>query len=337
MDSEADRDWRQRYTELFNPPDQRWWEPPDTLPIVESFTLNASADYVELNLQWQDIPFRERRAYRIIDGQWHRTPIRSLPKPEDFLESTSDHFRFRAPSPYFEEMEQGQPTLLYLEELHHHLYTAWPEYFISRAEITVQIYPQELHPIVGLGLAPNQAAHTIYFNDPSLALFDTFPLPPDRQRNLVMTTSATDLMLRGRLGTLWTRLEEEQPSNTILGQMNPVMFQVRASVPLSARLYALTDEELKVMRNYDRAYVAERYYSPFISISATFDNYNAYSAGHTLLLEYLRLHHNLPPHQLILSIAEHPDWRLEEHLTPLTGLSLAELEEAARTFALTPE
>ncbi|MBA3532891.1 MAG: hypothetical protein H0T73_13285 [Ardenticatenales bacterium] len=296
-------------------------------PSIQSVRWAEEGKIVLVEVVWphQSGAFVERRAYRLTERGWVRTPLPSSDEP--LQEQRTEHFAVRAPEPEF-----ALATTLDLEDLLQHLEEQWPKPRINAQPITVLIQPQEFGPAIEhLGASRTIRANTFAFSRPDLAS----ALPADAQYRLILTEAIL-------FQVLLTFFPENIPANVFSEYLG---FQ-RHLVAAEARHRALDERQRQTLREQWRqegGVWVSPFSGPLTTSPGMSENEREEVSSRRLatdfLLDYLiRNKGREIPGQLASQLDATPEAASSfAYIVEVTGISLEELESQVHTFALTPE
>ena len=133
-------------------------------PALVDLTLDETATRalvrVELSVEGE-VPTREQRVYRWVDGDWRRSPVR---EPSDVLEeTTTEHFVVRGEPDMLETL--ADPAWRFAPEaLHGELASRWPAEWLEPRPITLLVRWQEFGPAV----QKTNSRRLLFVNAPTL-------------------------------------------------------------------------------------------------------------------------------------------------------------------------
>lgn len=347
-DPDAPHLWLERYRELYQRSGailSAWWlqpgawQPPTSRPDVRSVTLEDAGRRAVVEVAWTERSrVVERRAYRLIDGAWRRTPLfedAGLPPSrttEWLQEQRSDHARVLAHAEDFARLAGGAHHHVDFEGLHDHIYSTWPAGMVDDTDVTVRIVPTELKtPFVSV----SERTGSVTAAAPDIALVTAaVPLTPAAQYRLALTNGVVDVL------TL-----TEQWSQESFGSQSIPFSELQQ---LQARHWALDDTERTALRNAWRRELGGNWRSPLTPFTPEEVDTDDDQEGAHLLMQWLipwRLFLEQllvegyvdTPGSLARAVLASPETDAVTFFTDLTGLSQTELEARARTFALSPE
>lgn len=248
----APPDWRDRYVSIYN---RSHSIPPPTIQNVALRNDIATTDVV-----WATTPpFIETRAYRLLDGEWRRTPLFIPQSPTDELaDLRTTHFALIGPDSTVTDLATSPGLQLSLEGLRRRVATywqdTWEEYFLS-----LRVYPVEFAPAVHYADARN-----LHINSLALTPFDpTLPLSPQSQYRLGVTEGVVrwlttpEWMRQLRLSEMTTMSAADIETSHDWFVMLDLLQQAEA------RHWALSETEVHAMRQYWKGAISNQWVDPF--------------------------------------------------------------------------
>jgi hypothetical protein len=192
----------------------------------------------------------ERRAYRLVNGQWRRTPL-PVEEVEEKEQLQTAHFVLIAPPDDLAALTSDPALRLDLEEMWQHIDANWPRQWLADSLIYLNVEPDEMAFLIG----SQTNERTILVNSPRFAASKIFldsPLSLQAQYRLRVTTEVIRRLTMGQIGT------------GIFGEMaftfRGILDQLQEA---EARHAALTDEERRAQRNHWREQLDGAWVSPF--------------------------------------------------------------------------
>ena len=253
-DPSASPQWLDGYTSIYN---RSHSIPPPTIQRVALRDTVATADVL-----WATTPpLRESRAYRLVDGEWRRTPLFiPQPSPDELEDLRTTHFAHVGPVSRVNDLARTPGLQLNLEGLRRRVATywedTWDEYFL-----TVRVYPVEFAPAVQYTDARN-----LHINSVNLTPFDpTSPLSPHSQYRMAVTDGVVkwlttpdwvrELRLSGMTTMSAADLEASHDWFVMLDLLQAA----------EARHWALSESEVNRVLEAWKAEVGYQWINPFVA------------------------------------------------------------------------
>lgn len=288
LDPAAPLEWKNAYLYYLSRP-----QPVPGTPTIRSVVLAEEGTRATVRAAWPAAagaaPIIETRAYRMVQGQWRRTPL--FAQDTELTEVATDHIVLR-----------GEPTeLVTLREpewrfdpfgLRAHLAASWPQGWVEPRPVTVVVRRREFGELV----TPSRSRRTLLLNSPRLNYTLTSdPLPPDAWYRL-QTTDALLLKLLPvqQPPASWSEAERERA----------LTFQ-RQLHWAEARWWALSDSERAALHEQWRAALGAQWPSP-LDPAATLDEEARWMAMNLLLDDLVAQHGTA----LLGALAQHFDAHL---------------------------
>ncbi|MBA3534220.1 MAG: hypothetical protein H0T73_20045 [Ardenticatenales bacterium] len=327
VDPLAPAEWKGRY--------RRYLGRPQTLPgtpELRTVELQQEGALAVVVVAWPtqgEAPaVMERRAYRLYQEKWVRSPLPTDGEPLQTSETT--HFVLRAGPRDLAMLTDAPAYHEQLEAIWKHLDTTWEGWEVEPFPITIVVQRLEFESIVSY----TSSRRMLRANSPRLTyVLSNKPLPSQAYYKLHLTRA----VLR-RLLPLPSWAAGAQPIHTQL-------------IDAEARQWILDESQRKALRNSWRETLDGQWYSPFLpppsiteeSSPTQHKDYEQWSLSTALLLDYLIDRHgqDVPGRLASKWLPNRSEFFLQREL-PALYLSVAgglfgELETQAREFALTIE
>lgn len=273
----------------------------------------------------------EQRVYRLVDGAWRRTPltIEEVEKEEVRME----HFTLIGAPQTLAELTGDGSLGLKLDNLWEYLNAEWPEGWLARERIYLNVEPSEL----GFLIASQTNARTIVVNAPETSVSQlvlAWPLSADAQYRLRVTTEVI------------RRLTMAQMGSGVFGERAPTFIGVLSGLQAAeARHWALTEPERRALRNHWRGELDGGWVSPFEgplvrqadNTSKELDQIEQRQVALSLVLDYLVETRGVAVLGRMAQILAERRPDFGTLCLEVTGSTLEELEAEVREYALNDE
>jgi hypothetical protein len=233
---------------------------PDALgiPALLSVNLDDAGTLATVEVGWPDPrgdgegaePAREvveRRAYRLLDGSWRRTPLHLEGLARE--ERRTEHTVLIAPPADLALLADDPALRVDFEALWQHLETHWPRDGLIEPPLYIEVDPQEFDFLV-----PSATSRTVRVNSPHLVLRQLTdsdsPLSAKAQYRLLLTEYIMWLVSANWYAGL---------PETVASDFNTLSGALRAA---EARRWTLTEEERATLRNQWREVLGRERCSP---------------------------------------------------------------------------
>jgi hypothetical protein len=251
-DPSAPPEWLNRYVSVYN------YSHPIPPPTIQTVALRN--DVATTEVLWATTPpLVESRAYRLIEGEWRRTPLFILQTPtEELADLRTTHFALIGPVSPVNDLASTPGLQLSLEGLRRRVATywqdTWDEYFLS-----LRVYPVEFAPAAHYADARN-----LHINSLELTPFDpTSPLSPQSQYRL----GVTEGVVRWLTTPDWVRQLRLNGMSTMsaadIEASHDWFVMLELLQNAEARHWALSETEVNAMRQYWKGEVGNQWVDPF--------------------------------------------------------------------------
>jgi hypothetical protein len=251
-DPSAPPQWMNGYTSIYNQPASL---PPPTIQQVALRDTIATAEVL-----WATTPpLLEPRAYRLVDGEWRRTPLFIPQTPADELEDLrTTHFALVGPVSTVNDLATTPGLQLNLEGLRRRVATywqeTWDEYFL-----TVRVYPAEFAPAVHYSDARN-----LHVNSVNLTPFNpALPLSPQSQYRIGVTEGVVKWLTTPEWVRQLRLSEMTTMSAADIEASHDWFVMLDLLQAAEARHWALSESEVNALRAYWRTEIGNQWVDPF--------------------------------------------------------------------------